>query len=228
MSEVPFLRARIRHTVGSLKIDAEFALTRPWTVLFGASGTGKSTLLRVLAGLERAEFSDITRPAARDRSPRFGFVMQEAALFPHLTVEQNVAFGLRTMDQAARRARLEAMLTLFGLEPLRRRWPLRLSGGEQQRVAMARALAPGPALLLLDEPFGALDGLLKESLLETLSQALAAEGAAALYVSHDVAEAFQLGAEVLLLEAGKVVAQGPAPQVLAAHRARLLRQLGAD
>ena len=225
MRSGPLLTAKIRHRVGELQLEAEFALTQPWTVLFGPSGAGKSTLLRVLAGLERPEVAEVTLRA--EGGAGIGFVMQEPALFPHLTVEQNVAFGLRALDRAARKARLEAMITLFHLEPLRTRHPGRLSGGEQQRVALARALAPRPALLLLDEPFGALDGALKESLLGTLSAALAAEGTAALYVSHDVAEAFALNAEVLLLEAGRLVAQGAACEVLASHRARVLRQLGA-
>jgi molybdate transport system ATP-binding protein len=151
--------------------------------------------------------------------------MQEPALFPHLSVERNILFGLRALDRKARERRLAEMLALFGIESLAARVPSRLSGGEQQRVALARALAPKPRLLLLDEPFGALDSHLKEGLLTTLVDALAAEGTAALYVSHDVAEAFQLDAEVLLLEDGKLVAQGPAATVLAEHRARLLRQL---
>ena len=226
MGEPPLLKAAIRHAVGHLHLEADFALTEPWTVLFGPSGAGKSTLLRILAGLIEAEKAQIDLSTDPGRA-RLGFVMQGPALFPHLTVAQNILFGIKALDRKARERRLSKMLAVFGIHAFAARMPGRLSGGEQQRVALARALAPAPRLLLLDEPFGALDSRLKEELLTTLVDVLASESTAALYVSHDVTEAFQLKAEVLLLEAGKLVAQGPAATVLSEHRARLLRQLGA-
>jgi ABC-type sulfate/molybdate transport systems ATPase subunit len=154
-------------------------------------------------------------------------VTQEPALFPHLSVEANIAFGLHGLARSVRHARVSALLEVFSLEPLARRMPLRLSGGERQRVALARALAPEPALLLLDEPFTGLDVPLRERTAIALERHLDTRDTLVLSVSHDVAEVYASGAEVLLLESGRIASQGPAHEVLAPHRERLLRQLGA-
>ena len=235
----PFLQASIEHTRGQLVLQVSFDLLAPWTVLFGPSGAGKTTLLRVLGGLTRPESGRVVlhqqtlldtscqqwvRPAQRG----IGFVTQSPALFPHMNVTENVSFGLSGLSSGAAGERAAAMLGLFQAGHLAGRFPAQLSGGEKQRVALARALAPGPRMLLLDEPFTGLDADLKASILEPLTAWLAERSVPALYVSHDVAEAFQTGAEVLVIEAGRIQAQGPARQVLATRREQLLRQLNGN
>jgi ABC-type sulfate/molybdate transport systems ATPase subunit len=222
----------IRHRQGGFALDAEFSLESRWTVMFGPSGAGKSTVLRIVAGLLRptsgriqlAENTvldtaqGICLPAGRRR---VGFVTQQSGLFPHLTVRENVAFGLRGLSRGVRGQRVMEMLRLFGAEALADRKTPQLSGGERQRVALARALAPAPELLLLDEPLAALDDA---SAQDILSRLLALD-VRVLYVSHDLAEIWRMPAEVVFLEKGRVTATGPLRQVLVPHRDRLLRQL---
>ncbi|HEY0759203.1 MAG TPA: ATP-binding cassette domain-containing protein [Acidisarcina sp.] len=222
--------------IGRLLLEASFTLRHPWTVLFGASGAGKSSLLRIIAGLLRPSGGrlllgarELTNSATRTFVPpgqrEIGFLTQEASLFPHLDVRANVGFGLRALPRDRRLAHVEQMLKLLHIEQLAARKPATLSGGERQRVALARALAPRPKLLLLDEPFAGLDAALKEAILEDLQPWLA--DIPVLYVSHELAEAFQTGAEVITMAAGKLKAQGPASAILAGERQSLLRRLGA-
>lgn len=188
--------------------------------LLGASGSGKSTLLRIVAGLESAESGEV-RWDGQDISSlpthqrNFGLMFQEYALFPHLNVLENVAFGLarRPKAEAARRAR--AMLALVKMSAFERRRINDLSGGEQQRVALARALAPAPRLLMLDEPLGALDRALREELLLELRQILRQSGIPAIYVTHDQQEAFTLADKIALLREGHIVQVGTPPEVFA-------------
>ena len=232
-----FLRMDLEQRLGGLGLRVRCTLAAPWSVLFGASGAGKTSLLRLLGGLSRPDTGSVVLHGKTlvDTSAKvwvapgergIGFVSQRPALFPHMNVADNVSFALAGLDRAERAARVEEMLTLFRADGLARRMPADLSGGEKQRVALARALAPQPRLLLLDEPFTGLDGELKLVILEALTGWLARHAVPALYVSHDVAEAFQTGAEVLVLEGGRLVAQGPAKSVLASRREALLRQLG--
>ncbi len=235
-----YLRAAIEQNLGDLLLNVTFELTAPWTVLFGPSGAGKTSLLRILGGLKKpvheASRSEVVfrgrtlmdlksgvwvPPAER----KIGFVTQRPALFPHMDVAANIGFGLHGLNRDARHERIAAMLRLFAIEPLEARKPSAISGGEKQRVALARALAPEPQMLLLDEPFTGLDAALKESILENLTEWLKQRNIPALYVSHDVAEAFQTGAEVIVLRHGKIEAQGAPGVVLAAERERLLRLL---
>jgi len=182
-------------------------------VLLGPSGCGKTTLLRAVAGLERACQGRITLgdvplvDAARQwhlapERRRIGMVFQDFALFPHLSVAQNIAFGLADLPRAQKRERVQAMLDLVGLSNLSERWPHQLSGGQQQRVALARALAPSPDLLLLDEPFSSLDVDLRERLAHELRAILKAAGSTALFVTHDQLEAFALGDHVGVMQQG--------------------------
>jgi molybdate transport system ATP-binding protein len=222
---------------GRFVLEARFALHSSWTVLFGHSGSGKSSLLRVIAGLAQPERGRValrgrvlTDTAARIRvAPgigegrrRVGFVTQQAALFPHLTARANVAFGLASLAATEREARVAEMLTLFDAERLADRHPGALSGGERQRVALARALAPRPDMLLLDEPFAALDVAARAIMIDKLRES----GVPVLHVSHDLADAWQTNAEALVLAGGRIAAQGEARAVLAEHRERVLGQLG--
>ncbi len=161
-------------------------------VLIGPSGCGKTTLLRAVAGLERASGGSITLEGEKvsdgthhmpAEQRRIGMVFQDYALFPHLDVGKNIAFGIHRMPRAERDARVAEVLKLVGLDGMQKRFPHELSGGQQQRVALARALAPRPRLLLLDEPFSNLDVDLRERLAHEVRGILKAAGATALFVT---------------------------------------------
>lgn len=193
--------------------------------LLGPSGSGKTTLLRIIAGLEpyesgciRLEGQDIGDIPAHRRG--IVLMFQDYALFPHRTVAENVAFGLRMQRQPRHKiqARVQEMLKLVGLEAFGDRSVVDLSGGEQQRVALARSLAPAPRLLLLDEPMGSLDRNLRERLVEELRSILRRVGVTAITVTHDQSEAFALADRVALLHGGHIVQQG-SPQEVYQHPA---------
>lgn len=181
----------------------------------GPSGSGKSTLLRAIAGLEPLVAGEVRaggRSLAGVPVPQrdLGLMFQDHALFPHLDVAGNVAFGLRMKRWPAerQRARVAELLELVGLAGLERRAVHELSGGEAQRVALARALAPEPALLMLDEPFGSLDRVLREQLTVEVRRLLQGLGQTALHVTHDQGEAFALADRVAVLAAGRLVQVG--------------------
>jgi len=155
-------------------------------------------------------------------------VAQQPALFPHLSAAANIAYGLRHLERAGRARRVEEMLELVDATELASRRPQELSGGQAQRVALARTLAPQPRLLLLDEPFSALDGTASDALLERLWEWVRANGVQTVLATHDVSDALAIGAEVLLLREGRQVAQGAAADVLAGERKRLLGRLGSS
>jgi ABC-type Fe3+/spermidine/putrescine transport system ATPase subunit len=188
--------------------------------LLGASGSGKSTLLRMIAGLENPErgqilFSghDLAQTPTHLRD--FGLVFQDYGLFPHLNVFDNVAFGQRMRNLPADeiKSRVAALLKKVNLTGFESRKTTDLSGGEQQRVALARALAPQPRLLMFDEPLGALDRTLKESLLQELRSILHETKIPAIYVTHDQDEAFAVADRILLLHDGEIVRAGTPAEV---------------
>lgn len=183
-------------------------------VLLGPSGCGKTTLLRAIAGLEPIAAGQITlarQPVGGlGQARRVGMVFQEYALFPHMTVAQNVAYGLQQWTRAARLQRVDEVLALVDLQACSDRYPHALSGGQQQRVALARALAPRPDLLLLDEPFSNLDIELRERLAHDLRQILKTAGITALMVTHDQQEAFAMGDVMGVMREG-VLQQWDAP-----------------
>src|SRR6266705_514146 len=219
-----------KHFPGGPVIQVE--LRRPadafsLTVLFGRSGSGKSTTLRCLAGLERPErgtirFGDeIWFDAARGiflppQRRRIGYLFQDYALFPHLRVAQNIGYGLGKIAAPERRQRIEEITTLLGLAGLEDRYPRQLSGGQQQRVALARALVCRPRLLLLDEPLSALDAPSREDLRRQLRHWLVALRLSTIMVTHDRIEAFALGDHVAVFEAGRVRQSGSVQQVFSA------------
>jgi molybdate transport system ATP-binding protein len=231
------LSVRMWHRIGTLAIDVDFALDKPWTILFGPSGSGKTTILRAIAGLLRPDEGRIVRPTTvfMESSERIfvppytrgiPLAPQAASLFPHKTVFGNVAFGIA----AARRVRgseMDATLSLFRVAHLTEKMPSELSGGEAQRVNLARAAAATMegGLLLLDEPFTGLDVGLRSELMLDLKDWAAKRNLCVLSVTHDVAETFELSAEVIKLAEGRVVEQGPVEVVLAEERKRLLEQL---
>ncbi len=182
-------------------------------VLIGPSGCGKTTLLRAVAGLEPVSQGEIrlggtlVSQAGHSLAPearRIGMVFQDYALFPHLTVGRNVAFGIHRLPKAEQAARVAEVLQLVGLSGSEGSYPHELSGGQQQRVALARALAPRPQLLLLDEPFSNLDVELRERLAHEVRGILKAAGTTALFVTHDQLEAFAIGDRIGVIQAGRL------------------------
>lgn len=214
---VPLLAVRgLRHAYATLEVvrDLTFSLERGAIgCLLGASGCGKTTVLRCIAGFEPLQGGEIwlngrlvSRPGLQvpTESRHVGMVFQDYALFPHLTVGQNVAFGLRGADRAARNRRIDEMLEIVRLAGLRDQYPDELSGGQQQRVALARALAPRPDLLLLDEPFSNLDVDLRAALSQEVRDILKEQNTTAVLVTHDQNEAFNLADEVGIMNAGRI------------------------
>ena len=205
--------------------------------LLGASGSGKSTLLRIVAGLEPLQHGTVRFDGAELASPgrepppeerRCGFVFQDHVLFPHLSVADNVAFGLRERSPDQRRERVQAQLRRVGLEAHAGRYPHTLSGGEQQRVALARALAPRPAVMLLDEPFASADATLRRRLREDARLALRASGVPSIVVTHDAEEAMELGDRVAVIDAGTIVQDDTPAAVWRAPADRFVAELFSD
>ncbi len=187
------------------------------TVVIGPSGSGKSTLLRLLAGLLHPTagavlFDDRDMGGVPTEKRDVGVVFQSYALFPHLTVRANIAFGLTTRRNRQPKPEVDRRVGeaagLLALEALLDRRPAELSGGEQQRVAVARAIAPRPALLLLDEPLSALDARLRRTVRADLARLLAGLGTTVLYVTHDQEEAMLLADHLVVLDRGRVVQEG--------------------
>ena len=206
------------------------------TILFGPSGAGKTTLLDCIAGLTTPDSGRITIGARvlfdranRTNPPvqhrRIGYVFQDLALFPHFTVRRNVEYGLTGQDAGERRRRSDQVLESFRISHLREQKPGKISGGERQRVALARALVTDPCVLLLDEPLTALDAPTKSKIIDDLRSWNAAHGIPILYVTHSHDEVFALGERVLVLENGRIVAQGTPHEVMAAPRRETVAQL---
>ena len=179
--------------------------------LLGPSGSGKTTLLRIIAGLEVADSGsvisdgeDITQQSARHR--KVGFVFQHYALFRHMTVAENIAYGLRVRKTPRNdiRERVEEMLHLIRLETLQNRYPAQLSGGQRQRVALARALAAKPSVLLLDEPFGALDAKVRQELRLWLRRLHSEIHVTSIFVTHDQEEAFEVADRVVVMNHARI------------------------
>lgn len=224
---------------GGFRLEVTCRLEAPLTVIFGPSGAGKSTLLRMMAGLVRPERGFVRldgrtltdcRQRIHQKPGKRGMTLaaQHAALFPHMTVEENVAFGLRTLREVARRERIAEALAVVDAEALAGRRVTTLSGGEAQRVALARALAPRPTLMLLDEPLSALDTAARDSVMTYLLRWLREHAIQTVLVTHDAADALRAQAEVVKLRDGRVTAQGAAAEVLALERSRLLERLSAQ
>ncbi len=193
------------------------------TAILGPSGSGKTTLLRVIAGFERARSGTVSIAEQVVESPRrhvpperrrVGYVAQDGALFPHLSVARNVAFGLHR--GAARSERVAELLALVGLTAFAARYPHELSGGQQQRVALARALASSPPLVLLDEPFAALDASLRSEVRRDITRILEEMGTTTVLVTHDQDEALSMAGQVAVLRAG-LIAQAGAPSEIYQH-----------
>ncbi|GGR74622.1 ABC transporter ATP-binding protein [Deinococcus seoulensis] len=198
--------------VGPLKLEVPGG---EFLCVVGPSGSGKSTLLSLLAGFLKPQSGQIRLggEVVRGPHPRLTLVQQEAALFPWLTVAGNVAFGLRGVPRAERDARVQDALRQVGLAEYGARRPHELSGGQRQRVALARALAIQPGLLLLDEPFSALDHATRTALADELLALWWQHRVTVVFVTHQLEEALHLGQRVVALRAGQVVLDAPAKSV---------------
>jgi len=211
----PTIQAALRRPVDSFSV----------TALIGPSGCGKTTVLRCLAGLDRPSSGKISfgdevwndGASGTNLPPQrrgIGYLVQEYALFPHLTVAGNIAFGLAQADRAQVQQRVAELLSLLQLDGLDARYPHELSGGQQQRVALARTVAPRPRLLFLDEPLSALDAPTRAELRQMLRRLLAEWQIPAIVVTHDPVEVAALADEVVVMSAGRVRQSGPVAEVL--------------
>ncbi|WP_340149919.1 ABC transporter ATP-binding protein [uncultured Sneathiella sp.] len=220
MSNLVFKNVRHRYDgVNSVNIEHLEVGAGKVVCLLGPSGCGKSTTLRLAAGLEvpfSGEISIQGEVMANEavfvgpEDRRVGLMFQDYALFPHLTVEDNVAFGLTNQSQGARRKRARDMLETVGLAESARKYPHMLSGGEQQRVALARALAPNPRIMLMDEPFSGLDVVLRNRVRDETLALLKEMGTTVLMVTHDPEEAMRMADEIVLMQQGRIVQKGSA------------------
>jgi molybdate transport system ATP-binding protein len=237
------LQVSIRKQIGTISatsgserlfsLDVDFTAPSGVTILFGHSGSGKTTCLRAVAGIVtpdegrvsldgRLYFDSASGINLSIQQRRVGFVFQDYALFPHLTAEQNVAYGIRAGETgghriAAKRDRAREMLSLLGIEYAARQYPRELSGGESQRVALARALASDPAIVLLDEPLSAVDAKTRARLLVEIKATQQRTRIPFLYVTHSVAEVVDIGDHVIVLNEGRVIQQGSPRETTIAH-----------
>jgi molybdate transport system ATP-binding protein len=219
------LEVALRHAFDGFTLDARFAAPPGVTVLFGRSGSGKTTIVNAVAGLLTPDEGRIAvgdwvllDTARRLRLPphrrRLGYIFQEGRLFPHLTVRQNLSYGAWFAPRGATREQFGRVVDLLGIGALLDRRPGALSGGEKQRVAIGRALLSAPRLILADEPLAALDEARKAEILPYFERLRDEVNVPILYVSHSASEVARLATTVIALEAGRVVAQGPAVEVL--------------
>lgn len=222
------LTKQLHGAQGEFQLDVDLRLhPGEFVALYGASGAGKTTLLRCLAGLEKPDsglirmdnqawFNSQTDTVLAVQQRRVGYMFQDYALFPNMTVKANVAFALR---KGANKNRVDALLEMMGLGELQHRKPDTLSGGQKQRVALARMLASEPQLLLLDEPFSALDQTTRTRLQDEILHLQKSLGLTAIIVSHDVGEIYKMAQRVLLLEQGRIAQQGTPMEVFSRGQA---------
>ncbi len=215
----------IRKTLPEFKLEVAFRVDREIMAILGPSGCGKTMTLKCIAGLMLPDqgFIRLNQQILFDseqgidlptRQRKIGFLFQNYALFPHLTVSDNIAFGIRHLPAAERRARVEQLLPRMRLEGLGHRYPSELSGGQQQRAALARALAAEPEVLLLDEPFSALDTIVKQRLAEELLEIQEYYRGHVLFVTHNLAEAYRLSSKMAVYEAGAILQWGDRQSII--------------
>jgi molybdate transport system permease protein len=218
------LEVQIAKKLGDFALDVSFAAGNTPLSILGASGAGKSMLLRCVAGLERPDrgrvalnerilFDSERKVNLPARERRIGMLFQHYGLFPHRTVKENIAFGLRYLPEQERENRVAALVERTHLAGLENRYPRQLSGGEQQRAALARALAIEPEGLLLDEPLSALDTHLRSQMEAELQSTFDQFARPSLLVTHNIEEAYRLGEKLLVLAKGKVAAFGAKDEI---------------
>ena len=221
------LKVRIQKQLGSFLLDVDFEAENEVTCLLGASGCGKSMTLKCIAGIEKPDAGHIELDGRvlfdsekginlPPQKRLVGYLFQNYALFPNMTVRQNILCGLsREKDRSVREKRLKDMLRLMQLEGLENHKPHQLSGGQQQRVALARILVSDPQVLLLDEPFSALDGHLRDALKIELRDLLQRYGREVLMVTHDRTEAYNMSAQIAVMDQGRILVRKPTKALFA-------------
>ena len=220
----------------SFQLEADFTAQSGITILFGASGAGKTTLLDCIAGLTSPDsgriagngkilFDSGSRINVATQSRNVGYVLQDLALFPHLTADQNVRYGLAKLPATKQQDLSSAIMESLRIAHLAKRKPREISGGERQRVALARTLVTNPIVMLLDEPLAALDIPTKSKIIEDLRTWNEAHHVPILYVTHSRDEVFALGERVLILEKGQIVADGAPHRVMTAPRMETIASL---
>jgi molybdate transport system ATP-binding protein len=230
------LSVDIARRLTDFTLEAAFEAPPGFTMLLGPSGGGKTTVLNCIAGLMRPDrgrialgaqvlFDSESRTEVPVQNRRVGYVFQNLALFPHLTVAQNVQYGIMRQPASERRARMMTLLESFRIPHLADRKPGEISGGERQRAALARSLVTDPAVLLLDEPLVALDNAAKSRILDDLRAWNAAHSIPIIFVTHAPEEAFALGERVVVIESGRVLAQGLPQEVLTTPRHETVAQI---
>lgn len=238
LQRVPHHQLAVHRQLGPLRLNVDLTFSAPWTLIFGPSGSGKSSLLRAACGLidrngvefarrdKAGQWLSMSTSATHRRA--LSYAPQNSTLFPHLTISENVLFPSQSIRSSGNHNPLaEEALELFEVKPYADRLPRELSGGERQRVNLARAFAvPDAKLMLLDEPFSGVDRAMRDTLLPRMQEWLLRHSIPVISVSHDVDEALLLGAEVVVLASGSVVGQGPAVEVLSEERVRMLKALG--
>jgi molybdate transport system ATP-binding protein len=239
------LNAYIKKQLGSrnshtLTIDVTVKLSGGVTVLFGSSGAGKTSILRAIAGIvtpdegrislgEKVYFDSIAGINLPMQQRKLGYVFQNHMLFPHMTAEQNVLYGARSDSRGSIRERVRELFEMLGIQNAASRFPHELSGGEQQRVSLARALATDPLLMLLDEPLSAVDVATRSRLLEEIAAIQQRSGIPFLYVTHNHSEAARLGNAMLVIDEGKIVQEGTPLEIFNAPRtAPVARVVGTE
>jgi len=238
------LQARFKKQFGSgrpgLTVDVDITVVKGVTVLFGHSGAGKTTILRAIAGTltpdegrialdETLYFDSATSINVPIRKRRVGYVFQDHTLFPHMTAEENVLYGSRARTAAESRARIADLFAMLSIEQTAGRYPHELSGGEQQRIAVARALASDPRIMLLDEPLSAVDEATRARLLGEIAAVQRQSGIPFLYVTHNQNEAVRVGDHMLVLHEGNVLQEGAPLDVFNAPRSfPVARAVGTD
>ena len=225
---------------GSFAIDVQLRAENGITVLFGHSGAGKTSILRTIAGIltpdegrirlgERVFYDSARGVCMPIQERRVGYVFQNHALFPHLTAEQNVLYGSRTHSRHHARKRVDELFAMLGIQKVAEQYPRELSGGEQQRVALARSLATDPQIMLLDEPLSAVDAAMRSRLLEEISDLQSRSGIPFLYVTHNHSEAVRLGKMMYVIHEGSVMQEGSPLEIFNAPRsAPVARVVGTE
>ena len=216
MLTVNIKKGFVKKGTDEFSLDINFSANVGITVLTGASGAGKTTILRLIAGiltpdegsikLNSAYFYDSQNKVNLPIQKRgVGFVFQDYALFPHLTAEQNIAYGVKAVNKKAKKEKAIELLSLFRIEYAKNRLPAEMSGGEQQRTSLARALASDPKIVLLDEPLSAVDVETRAKLLDEIELAQTTAKIPFIYVTHNEAETSRLGTRRITLQSGKII-----------------------
>jgi len=219
------LTVNLQKKYNNFQTDIRFSAGCGITVLFGRSGCGKTTALKMIAGLikpddgvirfdEEVIFHKSTKINQSPQQRRFGFVYQEHALFPHLNIVENIAFGAKSLDKQARLAAAMQKISSFRLDGQEKKYPHEISGGQQQRAAIARAIIGKPRLLLLDEPFSAIDSPNRLNMRECLKRVILKLNLPVILVTHDLNEAFSIGSQIIILENGHIVQQGTPQEIV--------------